>query len=91
MSEAGRKMIYPYTTAQRLMFFPWKFMWKHMPMFKFIFYAAAFGGAPVFYQLQKLSYSPSNVEKYERYLKKEEEERHAHLHHLEGFNGGHHH
>ncbi|CAB0031228.1 unnamed protein product [Trichogramma brassicae] len=58
--EASRPMKYPYTMSAKMAQFPYKFYWKHSWGFKY-WVIASILCVPVFYKIQKLSYSPNNV------------------------------
>ncbi|EFN82388.1 hypothetical protein EAI_01530 [Harpegnathos saltator] len=61
-------MKYPYTLTAKLVQFPYKYYWKHSWLFRYMFYSI-FATLPIIYKIQKLSYSPANVEKWEKIWK----------------------
>ncbi|XP_014471112.1 PREDICTED: uncharacterized protein LOC106742556 [Dinoponera quadriceps] len=60
-----RPMKYPYTIVAKVAQFPYKYYWKHSWLFKYLIYSTVLS-APIFYKIQKISYSPANVEKWDK-------------------------
>ncbi|EZA54008.1 hypothetical protein DMN91_000991 [Ooceraea biroi] len=60
-----RPMKYPYTLTAKIAQFPFKYYWKHSWLFKYWLIGIVVV-SPVFYKIQKLSYSPENVEKWKK-------------------------
>ncbi|XP_032664437.1 uncharacterized protein LOC116841042 [Odontomachus brunneus] len=60
-----RPMKYPYTFVAKMAQFPYKYYWTHSWMYRYMFYSL-FITLPVFYKIQKLSYSPENVKIWEK-------------------------
>ncbi|XP_011630085.1 uncharacterized protein LOC105422424 [Pogonomyrmex barbatus] len=60
-----RPMKYPYTLTAKLAQFPYKYYWNHSWMFKYTIIGALIA-VPIFYKIQKLSYSPENVQKWDK-------------------------
>ena len=50
--EYGRAVKYPYTLPGKLMYFPWKYYFKHGRGFRYVVYGLI-GSYPLFYQLHK--------------------------------------
>lgn len=73
---SSKKMLYPYTISAKIAQFPYKLYWNNSWVFKFSVIGAIIS-IPFFYKMQKLSFSPQNVAKYEEIKKKD------HAHHLE--------
>lgn len=67
MSEGTqfRPMKYPYTFLGKISQFPFNYYMQHSWLFKYTL-IATFIALPIFYKIQKLSYSPDNVKKWEK-------------------------
>lgn len=78
---SSRRMIYPYTMAAKIVQFPYKYYWENSWSFKHVI-IAYFVCLPVFYKLEKLSYAPSNVERFNKSKQKDLEEYYEHQMHL---------
>ncbi|CAL1673239.1 unnamed protein product [Lasius platythorax] len=67
MSEGTqyRPMKYPYTISAKLAQFPFRYYMQHSWLFKYTIIAVALT-YPIFYKIQKLSYSPENVKKWDK-------------------------
>lgn len=61
----GRPMKYPYTLSAKIAQFPFKHYIDNAWGFKY-FLISAVVCLPIFYKIQKLSYSPANVEKWSK-------------------------
>ncbi|XP_076667327.1 reduction of Rh1 isoform X2 [Andrena cerasifolii] len=59
----GRPMKYPYTLSAKIAQFPYAYYYKHSWVFKY-WVLGCLVTAPIFYKIQKMSYSPENVEKW---------------------------
>ncbi|XP_078034589.1 reduction of Rh1 [Augochlora pura] len=81
MSEENidRRMKYPYTLSAKLAQFPYKHYFNnpYSWIFKWWF-AGALVTLPIFYKIQKLSYSPGNVEKWNEIHRKQFSGEHEH-------------
>ncbi|KYM97132.1 PREDICTED: uncharacterized protein LOC108778780 [Cyphomyrmex costatus] len=60
-----RPMKYPYTLTAKIAQFPFKYYMQHSWLFKYLL-ISTFVTIPIFYKIQKLSYSPANVEKWDK-------------------------
>ncbi|KYQ55972.1 hypothetical protein ALC60_05255 [Trachymyrmex zeteki] len=60
-----RSMKYPYTLTAKIAQFPFKYYVKNSWLFKY-FLLSTFITLPIFYKIQKLSYSPGNVAKWDK-------------------------
>ncbi|XP_012215392.1 uncharacterized protein roh [Linepithema humile] len=67
MSESGsyRPMKYPYTLSAKVAQFPFRYYVNHSWMFKYWLIGIGIS-LPLFYKIQKLSYSPENVKKWKK-------------------------
>ncbi|XP_072750018.1 uncharacterized protein Roh [Anoplolepis gracilipes] len=67
MSEAKtyRPMKYPYTISAKLAQFPFRYYMQHSWLFKYTVLAIGIS-LPIFYKIQKLSYSEENVKKWDK-------------------------
>ncbi|XP_031833628.1 reduction of Rh1 [Nomia melanderi] len=64
--EVPRRMIYPYTLSAKIAQFPYKLYLTHKNTWLFRFFPLGIlMTLPIFYKIQKLSYSPENVKKWE--------------------------
>ncbi|KAL0121193.1 hypothetical protein PUN28_008697 [Cardiocondyla obscurior] len=63
--EPVRHMKYPYTFAAKIAQFPYKYYYKHSWFFRY-YLVGVLASVPLFYKLQKLSYSPENVAKWDK-------------------------
>ncbi|XP_076383857.1 reduction of Rh1 [Megalopta genalis] len=74
MSEekVNRRMIFPYTLSAKVAQFPYKFYYNNERawMFKWCIFGFI-AAAPIFYQIQKLSFSPGNVKKWDEIRRKQ--------------------
>ncbi|XP_026466862.1 uncharacterized protein LOC113370411 [Ctenocephalides felis] len=70
-----RPMKYPYTLSAKIAQFPFKFYLNNNALWKYYFIAVAVS-IPVFYKIQKLSYSPENVAKWAESRRKQAAEHH---------------
>ncbi|XP_014205971.1 uncharacterized protein LOC106637621 [Copidosoma floridanum] len=68
--EVSRPMRFPYTYTAKIAQFPYKFYFKHSWGFKYWVIASVLC-LPVFYKLQKMSYSPENVKNWDEIHRKE--------------------
>ncbi|KAI4495861.1 hypothetical protein M0802_008267 [Mischocyttarus mexicanus] len=66
----GRPMVFPYTMSAQIAQFPFKHYYKHSWLFRYWFIAIAVC-SPLFWKLQKLSYSEENVKIWDEKRKKE--------------------
>lgn len=63
-------MVYPYTYAAKLAQFPYKHYWNNVWVFKY--YCIAFVVCmPLFYKIQKMSFAPENVKKWQEIRRKQ--------------------
>ncbi|EFN63820.1 hypothetical protein EAG_05001 [Camponotus floridanus] len=58
-------MRYPYTILGKISQFPYKYYVQNSWFFKYTLIAGLIS-LPIFYKIQKLSYSPENVKKWEK-------------------------
>uniref|UniRef100_A0A6M2DEX9 Uncharacterized protein n=1 Tax=Xenopsylla cheopis TaxID=163159 RepID=A0A6M2DEX9_XENCH len=65
-----RPMKYPYTFSAKIAQFPLKYHVVNNPLWKYYFIAVGLS-LPIFYKIQKLSYSPENVAKWDEIHRKE--------------------
>ncbi|XP_008205515.1 uncharacterized protein LOC100118244 [Nasonia vitripennis] len=68
--EVSRPMKYPYTLSAKIAQFPYKHYYKHSWAFKYFLYSTIIC-LPIFYKIQKMSYSPENVKKWDEIHRKE--------------------
>ncbi|XP_070159947.1 uncharacterized protein Roh isoform X1 [Polyergus mexicanus] len=64
-SRQYRPMKYPYTLLGKIAQFPFKYYMQHSWLFKYTVFAVGVS-LPIFYKIQKLSYSPENVQKWDK-------------------------
>ncbi|XP_076638039.1 reduction of Rh1 isoform X1 [Colletes latitarsis] len=68
----GRPMKFPYTLSAKIAQFPYKYYFTHKSSWVFKFWLISVVlTAPLFYKIQKLSYSPENVKKWDEIHRKE--------------------
>ncbi|XP_011869631.1 PREDICTED: uncharacterized protein LOC105563004 [Vollenhovia emeryi] len=60
-----RPMKYPYTVSAKIAQFPYKYYIKHSWLFRYMLVATVVT-MPFFYKVEKLSYAPENVAKWEK-------------------------
>ncbi|KYN28418.1 PREDICTED: uncharacterized protein LOC108770428 [Trachymyrmex cornetzi] len=65
MSQGIRRMKYPYTFTAKIAQFPYKYYWKHSWLYRY-FLLSSLITVPIFYKIQKLSYAPENVAKWDK-------------------------
>ncbi|XP_076656603.1 reduction of Rh1 [Halictus rubicundus] len=71
-AAASRRMKYPYTLSAKLSQFPFKFYFNRPNTWVFKYWVfAAVVCIPVFYKIQKLSFSPENVKKWDEIHERE--------------------
>ncbi|XP_011172968.1 uncharacterized protein LOC105205316 [Solenopsis invicta] len=74
-----RPMKYPYTFTAKIAQFPYKYYYQQSWMFKYLLFGTILA-LPIFYKIQKLSYAPENVAKWDK----------IHRETFHGTPGGHH-
>ncbi|KAK2583061.1 hypothetical protein KPH14_009094 [Odynerus spinipes] len=75
MADAPKRaMKYPYTLTAQIMQFPYKHYWNHSWLFKYWIIGSIFV-APIFWKIQKLSYSEENQRIWNEKRKMEFEDR----------------
>ncbi|XP_011707883.1 PREDICTED: uncharacterized protein LOC105462744 [Wasmannia auropunctata] len=65
MSQPFRPMKYPYTLTAKAAQFPYKYYIKHSWLYKYMLIGTLVA-FPIFYKIQRLSYSPENVAKWKK-------------------------
>ncbi|XP_058790017.1 uncharacterized protein LOC131663564 [Phymastichus coffea] len=68
--EISRPMKYPYTLSAKIAQFPFKYYYDNSWVFKYSAFAFILC-IPIFYKIQKMSYSPENVKKWQETRRKE--------------------
>lgn len=68
--STNRKMKYPYTWTAKIAQFPYKHYYENSWAFRYWLYGVVVC-APMFYMLQKMSYSKENVEKWAEIRRKQ--------------------
>lgn len=71
----GRPMKYAYTMSAKIAQFPFRFYVNNCWMFRYYLIGVAVS-MPIFYKIQKLSYNPDNVKKWEEIRRLEREPQH---------------
>ncbi|TGZ49173.1 uncharacterized protein Roh [Temnothorax longispinosus] len=60
-----RPMKYPYTLTAKVAQFPYRYYVKHSWLYKYLLIGTLVS-FPIFYKVQKLSYAPENVAKWDK-------------------------
>jgi len=64
-TRTPRTMAYPYTITAKVAHFPYKHYFMKNWMYRYVLYSAIIT-YPLFYKIRVMSYSPANVEKWEK-------------------------